>query len=88
MIERHAQVDRIACGHQHRSICGRFAGVPVLTSPSTAHALSFDLGADAPLSFALEPPGFLVHAWTASGGIASHVVYAHAYDGPYAFAHG
>jgi 3',5'-cyclic AMP phosphodiesterase CpdA len=85
VLDRHAQVDRIVCGHLHRSITGTFAGRPAMTAPSTAHALAFDLGPDAPLAFTLEPAGFLVHAWSVAGEISSHVVHADAYDGPYAF---
>jgi len=86
VLARHPQVDRIVCGHLHRSIVARFVGKTAMTSPSTAHALAFDLGADAPLAFTLEPAGFLVHAWSAGAGIASHVVHVDAYDGPFAFA--
>lgn len=85
VLARHAQVDRIVCGHLHRSISARFAGCLAMTAPSTAHALAFDLGADAPLAFTLEPAGFLVHAWSATGEIASHLVQAGAYDGPFSF---
>jgi 3',5'-cyclic-AMP phosphodiesterase len=85
VLARHPQVDRIVCGHLHRSIVARFAGRPVMTSPSTAHAFAFDLGADAPLAFTLEPAGFLVHAWSPGAGITSHLVHVDAYDGPFAF---
>ncbi len=85
VLARHAQVDRIVCGHLHRSISARFAGRLAMTAPSTAHALAFDLGPDAPLAFTLEPAGFLVHAWSGSAGMASHVVHADAYDGPFPF---
>ena len=34
---------------------------------------------------ASRPPGFLVHAWSAEGAIASHLVHVDAYDGPFAF---
>jgi len=86
VLARHPQVDRIVCGHLHRSIVARFAGKPAMTSPSTAHALAFDLGADVPLQFTLEPAGFLVHAWSAGAGIISHLVHVDAYDGPFDFA--
>lgn len=85
VLERHPQVDRVVCGHLHRAITARFAGRTALSSPSTAHALQFDLGADAPLAYTLEPAGFLVHAWTPSGGIASHMVHTGSYDGPWRF---
>ena len=85
VIARHPQVDRIVSGHLHRAITSRFAGIPALTSPSTAHALAFDLGADSALAFTLEPAGFMVHAWSPTSGIASHVVHTGAYDGPFQF---
>jgi Icc protein len=85
VLARHPQVDRIVCGHLHRSIVGRFADKLAMTSPSTAHALAFDLGADAPLAFTLEPAGFLVHVWSAGAGIASHLVHVDPYDGPFPF---
>jgi 3',5'-cyclic-AMP phosphodiesterase len=85
VLARHPQVDRIVCGHLHRSIVARFAGRLAMTSPSTAHALAFDLGGDTPLAFTLEPAGFLVHAWSGASGIASHLVHVDAYDGPFDF---
>lgn len=85
VVGRHPQVDRIVCGHLHRAITARFAGRPAMTSPSTAHALAFDLGADAPLAYTFEPAGFLVHAWSRTGGIASHVVHTGPFEGPYRF---
>ena len=69
MIARHPQVERIVCGHLHRSIQARFAGTLAMTAPSTAHAVSFDLAVDAVSTFAMEPPGFMVHAWGMGGGI-------------------
>jgi Icc protein len=85
VIERHPQVERIICGHLHRSIQARFAGTVAMTAPSTAHAVAFDLAPDAASDFMMEPPGFLVHAWSRSGQLTSHVAFTGAFEGPYPF---
>jgi len=85
VIARHPQVERIICGHLHRSIQARFAGTVAMTAPSTAHAVGFDLAADAAAEFLMEPPGFLVHAWSATGQLSSHLVFTGAFDGPHPF---
>jgi 3',5'-cyclic AMP phosphodiesterase CpdA len=85
IVARHPQVERIVCGHLHRSIQFRFAGTLAMTAPSTAHAVAFDLAAEAASAFMMEPPGFLVHAWTPSGGLVSHLAFSGAFDGPYPF---
>ena len=86
VIARHPQVERIICGHLHRSIQTRFAGTIAMTAPSTAHAVAFDLAPDAASEFAMEPPGFLVHAWSGTARrVVSHVVFSGEFDGPYPF---
>jgi len=85
VIERHPQVERIICGHLHRSIQARFAGTMAMTAPSTAHAVAFDLAPDAASDFMMEPPGFLVHAWSQTRQVASHLVFVGKFEGPYPF---
>ena len=85
VIAAHPQVERIVCGHLHRSIQARFAGTIAMTAPSTAHAVALDLAPDAASEFAMQPPGFLVHAWSPTGGIVSHLAFSGAFDGPYPF---
>ncbi len=85
VLRRHPQVERVICGHLHRVIQTRFGGTVAMTAPSTAHAVSFDLAADAVSTFTMEPPGFLVHAWSAEGSVVSHVCSIGAFDGPYPF---
>jgi 3',5'-cyclic AMP phosphodiesterase CpdA len=85
IIGRHRQVERIVCGHLHRSIQARFAGTLAQTAPSTAHAVSLDLATDAASEFMMEPPGFLVHAWSATGQVTSHVAFTGSFDGPFPF---
>ena len=62
LLRRHPQVERLVCGHLHRSIQCRFAGTLAMTVPSTAHQITFDLRPQAPLAWRFEPPGFAVHA--------------------------
>jgi 3',5'-cyclic-AMP phosphodiesterase len=85
VIERHPQVERVICGHLHRSIQTRWANTVAMTAPSTAHQVSLDLAKDAASTFSMEPPGFLVHAWSHDGVMATHEVAIGAFDGPYPF---
>ena len=85
VVARHPQVERIVCGHLHRSILRRFAGTIAMTAPSTAHAVALDLAADAASEFVMEPPGFLVHAWAPLAGVVSHLAFSGRFDGPYPF---
>jgi Icc protein len=85
VIERHPQVERIVCGHLHRSIQTRFAGTIAMTAPSTAHAVTLDLTNNAASEFAMQPPGFLVHAWSETGRVVSHLAFSGTFDGPHPF---
>jgi len=84
VIARHPQVERVLCGHVHRSIQTRFAGTLASTCPSTAHQINLDLSAGAPGRFVMEPPGYQLHLWSSSG-LVSHTVAIGEFGGPYAF---
>jgi 3',5'-cyclic AMP phosphodiesterase CpdA len=86
VIARHPQVQLILCGHLHRNIQAMVGGCRVLTCPSPAHQVALDLRPEAPaaFSFCLEPPGFMLHRWTAQGFV-SHAVLAGRYPGPFPF---
>jgi len=85
VVRRYPHVERILCGHLHRSIQTRWCGTVVMTSPSTAHQVVLDLRAQAPLAFAMEPPAFLVHVWREGLGLISHTSYVGEFAGPYSF---
>ena len=72
VLRRHPQVERVICGHMHRSIVRRFGGTVAMTVPSTAHQIVLDLRPGAPATFQREPPGFAVHAMR-DGALVSHV---------------
>jgi 3',5'-cyclic AMP phosphodiesterase CpdA len=74
VVRRHPQVERVACGHLHRSIQSRWAGTVATTAPATAHQVGLDVRADAGLSVTMEPPGYALHLWRDGAGLVSHVV--------------
>lgn len=84
VIARHPQVERIICGHIHRSITTRFAGTLASTCPSPAHQVALDIDSDAADCFVMEPPGFHLHWWS-GGRLVSHVAVVGQYPGPFPF---
>jgi 3',5'-cyclic AMP phosphodiesterase CpdA len=63
VIARHPQVERLLCGHLHRSIHARFGGTVASVCPSPAHQIALDLAPGARDDFVLEPPGYQLHQW-------------------------
>ncbi len=84
LLARHPQVERILCGHHHRSITGRLGGAIVSVAPAAAHQGAFELDDDRG-RFVLEPPGYHVHLRLPDGGIASHLVFVENYPGPFPY---
>lgn len=84
VLARHAQVQVVLCGHLHRPIYGQVGGRPVLTCPSPAHQVALDLRPDAPSSFRMEPPAFMLHRWH-DGALVSHLALVETYAGPFPF---
>ncbi len=85
LVERHPRIERILCGHVHRPIQARWRGTLASTAPSTAHQVVLDLRPGAAGTFALEPPGYQVHFWSADTGIVSHTATIGRFDGPHSF---
>ncbi|SFE02812.1 phosphodiesterase [Paracidovorax konjaci] len=85
LVARHPNVERVICGHLHRSIQVRFGGTIAATVPSPAHQMCLDLAPDAASAWTLEPPGFAVHALPAGGRLVSHLAASGRYEGPYPF---
>jgi Icc protein len=85
LVRRHPQVERIVCGHVHRSIQARFAGTMVTVAPSTAHQVSLALQPASEASFVMEPPGFHLHLWQAGSGMVTHTAFTDLFAGPYPF---
>lgn len=88
VVSRHRHIERVICGHLHRSIQASVAGAPAVmasTCVSTAHQITLGLAPGAPGSIALEPPGFALHLWQPGAGVRTHLAYVGPYDGPYTF---
>jgi 3',5'-cyclic-AMP phosphodiesterase len=84
IVARHPQIERIVCGHVHRAIQTRFHGTVALTCPSTAHQIAFDLSAQAPAAFIMEPPGFMLHLWNGTT-MVTHTIPIGDFAGPYRY---
>ncbi len=85
IIQRNPNIERILCGHLHRSIIRRLGGTLAMTCPSPAHQVVLDFSADAASQFVLEPPGYLLHRWQGAAGLTSFGVVIGSYEGPYPF---
>lgn len=85
LVAQYPNVERIICGHLHRAIQVRFGGTIAATVPSPAHQVCLDIAPGAASMWALEPPGFGLHALPATGRLVSHTVASGQYDGPFPF---
>ena len=74
ILRRHAQVERVLCGHLHRFLLVRFGGTMLVAAPSTTTAIALRLAKNAePASF-VEPPASLLHHRTPDTGLITHWV--------------
>jgi 3',5'-cyclic-AMP phosphodiesterase len=85
IVRRHPQIERILCGHLHRTIDHRFAGTIAGTCPSAAHQLVLDITPGAPAEFTFEPPGYQLHLWRDGVGLVTHTAIFGNWSGPYPF---
>ena len=85
LVAQHPNVERVICGHLHRTIDVRFGGSIASTAPSPAHQVCLDLSPQAASQWVLEPPGFKLHTLSSSGCLVSHTVPCGTFDGPYPF---
>jgi 3',5'-cyclic AMP phosphodiesterase CpdA len=85
IVSRHPNVERIMCGHLHRTIVRRFGGTIATTSPSPAHQVALDFATSADACFVMEPPGYLLHRWDEAGGFTTYAAVVGDYHGPYRF---
>lgn len=85
VVARHAQVERVLCGHVHRLMQRRFGGTLLTTAPSTATAIALRPWPEAEPASHLEPPGFLLHHWQ-DGALLTHHVPVGRFPGPFPFA--
>lgn len=84
IVSRHHQIERIICGHIHRSVQCRLAHTVAMTVPSTAHQIALEVG-ESPGSYTLEPPAMGLHVWRAGPDLVTHLLPIGDYPGPFAF---
>jgi len=72
VVGRHPNVERVVCGHLHRTISRRFAGSVAATVPSVAHAVTLELRPGGPPAWTLEPPAITLYLWRPDLGLIAH----------------
>ena len=61
IVQAHPHVERIVCGHLHRSITTTVGGVVTSTGLSTVHQVELNLAPDARPQVVCDPPGYQLH---------------------------
>lgn len=75
LIQKYPNVQRVACGHLHRSIQTLWARTLGSVAPSTAHQVALKLREDMPSAFVMEPPGYQLHLWDGTKGLVTHTAF-------------
>ncbi|KAG0188598.1 hypothetical protein DFQ28_004643 [Apophysomyces sp. BC1034] len=83
LVSAHPNVERILCGHLHRSVHVRFAGTIASSTSSIAHQVVLNVSENAPSELIMEPAAFTLHRWTPATGLVSHHAYIDAFGGPF-----
>lgn len=86
VVERYPAIERVVCGHIHRSMQLRFGGSLLCTAPSTTTAIALALDANATEASYIEPPALLLHHWKTDTGLITHWVPIGKFPGPFPFA--
>ena len=73
IVRANPQVERVTCGHLHRTISRRWAGTVVATVPSVAHAVALDLRDESHGAWNYEPPFVTLHHWNGSALVTHQV---------------
>lgn len=74
LVSQYPCIQRVACGHLHRSIQTLWAGTLGSVAPSVAHQVALNLLPDGHPAFVMEPPAFHLHLWSQGGGLVTHTV--------------
>lgn len=85
LIERHAQVQMILCGHVHRPAQTLWHGTLACIGPSPSHAVAFDLDPEGPPAFIQEPPACRIVHMTSDRRLVADLTYIGCFDGPHPF---
>jgi 3',5'-cyclic AMP phosphodiesterase CpdA len=85
LLKGRDNIERVVCGHHHRSIQNRFAGTIGSVAPSVAHQVLLDLQPHDDARFTMEPPGYHLHMWGPESGVITHTAFIGKFAGPYPF---
>jgi len=85
LVANYKNIERVACGHHHRSIQIRWAGTIGSVAPSVAHQVLLDLKPHDDAMFTMEPPGYHLHLWQPETGVITHTAFTGKFAGPYPF---
>lgn len=85
LIARHRRIERVLCGHLHRSMHALWRGCVVSVPPATVEQVHLALAPDAPLAAIGEPPGLQLHHWTPARGMVTHNVAIGDHPGPFRY---
>jgi len=83
LIGRHPNVERVLCGHMHRSMHLRWRGTVVSVPVSSVEQLYLAFAPGAPLGTVQEPPGFQLHYCDPVDGLVTHAVPVGEFAGPF-----
>lgn len=83
LIAAHPNVERILCGHLHRSMHVQWRGTLLCVPSSTVEQLHLVFDRHARLGVIAEPPGFHLHYDDPADGLVSHAVPIGRFAGPY-----
>lgn len=73
VVAREPRIERIVCGHVHRSVQARWHGTLVSICPSTAFQCVLSLGGDTFDADPAAPPAYQVHYWNGAE-LVTHTV--------------
>jgi 3',5'-cyclic AMP phosphodiesterase CpdA len=85
IIARHSHVERVICGHLHRTMHVRWHGTTVSVSPSTVDQIFLAFKKETPPAAIAEPMGFQLHYWDATDRLITHVVPIGEFAGPFPY---
>lgn len=74
ILIQHPNIDRVICGHLHRTMTAQIGHCPIYTSPSTLHAYGVDYSHTHRSGIYDEGAGFAFHQWLPEQGWISHSI--------------
>ena len=74
IIERHSHVERVICGHLHRTMHVRWRGTTVSVAPSTVDQIHLAFRERSQPAAIAEPMGYQLHCWDDYDRLITHMV--------------